>query len=62
MSSRDFLAFAFISFGVMSVRRLKWWHWVLIVIVVLTAVDWIWSGENPIASLEKGFVAGQSGK
>jgi hypothetical protein len=51
----DFLSMAFVSFGGMSARRLKWWHWVLIAIVVLTAVDWIWSGENPLTSFEKGL-------
>ena len=42
-------------------RRLKWWHWALIAVVVFTAVDWIWSGENPITSFVKGFAAGSSG-
>jgi hypothetical protein len=37
-------------------RRLKWWHWVLIVIVVFIAANWILTGgENPIVSFEKGF-------
>ena len=29
-----------------------------VVIVVLTAVDWTWSGENPITSFLKVFSAG----
>jgi hypothetical protein len=49
------------SSGGMPMKRLKWWHWALIAVVVFTAVDWIWSGENPITSFVKGFAAGSSG-
>jgi hypothetical protein len=40
--------------------KLKWWHFVVIGLVTLTAVDWIRSGQDPITSFREGFTAGYS--
>jgi hypothetical protein len=54
----DFLILEFSSFGGKSMRRLKWWHWVLIVIVVTFAVEWISTGKSPLKGFVDGYNAG----
>ena len=41
--------------GCLAMKQLKWWHWILLVLLVVGIGEWIHLGKDPITSMRDGI-------